>query len=205
MSDPQVPAGLWSEARDPQATRDLYDSWAERYDLDMKAGGMRAQARLTALVERLLPDRAAPILDFGCGTGLMGEALAEAGYAAVHGTDISEGMLAVARAKGVYAALHLADPVAPPTVPPGTRAVICAGSVCVGAGPPALLGQLAATMEPGALLMLTYNDDTLRDAGYMEALTALQVDGTLRLDHAEYGEQLPALGRGATIYALTRL
>ena len=50
---------------------------------------------------------AAPVLDAGAGTGLVGEWLGILGYPEVEALDISEGMLAVARAKGVYRALHV--------------------------------------------------------------------------------------------------
>ena len=41
--------------------------------------------------------------------------------------------------------------------------------------------------------------------GYMRALADAQVDGAARLAWAEHGIQLPALGRGATVFALRRL
>ena len=59
-----------------------------------------------ALLARHLPKGAAPILDAGAGTGLIGEWLAIMGYPVVEALDISAGMPAVARAKNVYAAFH---------------------------------------------------------------------------------------------------
>ena len=61
----------------------------------------------SALLARHLPRGAAPLLDAGAGTGLIGEWLGIMGYPDVEALDISEGMLAVARAKGVYRALHV--------------------------------------------------------------------------------------------------
>ena len=46
------------------------------------------------------------ILDAGAGTGQLGVALHDAGYAGIEAMDLSAGMLAVARAKGVYADLR---------------------------------------------------------------------------------------------------
>jgi hypothetical protein len=114
-------------------------------------------------------------------------------------------MLAVARAKGVYADLTQTVPGAPIVFPEGITAVICCGSISIGAGPADLLAKLGEAMAPEAVLVLTYNDDTLRNAGYMGALTDVQLSGLLRLEVAEYGPQMPALGRNATAYALRRL
>ena len=45
----------------------------------------------------------------GCGTGLSGAALAEAGFTTIDGSDLSPGMLDKARALGVYRDLWLPD------------------------------------------------------------------------------------------------
>jgi predicted TPR repeat methyltransferase len=200
-----MPDGLWSESRDAAGTRDLYDGWAERYDADMEAVGMVGPERLAAMLADLLPDRDGPIWDFGCGTGLSGVALAEAGFTDISGTDLSPGMLAEARAKGVYRDLVLADPDAPVTIPQGVAAVTACGSICVGAAPPSVLGPVARAVPSGALFALTLNDDTIRDRDHVMALAQLQIDGVLRLERAEYGPQMPALGRGSVVTALRRL
>ncbi|MEM7710667.1 MAG: methyltransferase [Pseudomonadota bacterium] len=205
MSGPKMPDGLWSAARDKCATRALYDDWAARYDVDMTEAGMVGPARVPEMVAALAPDRNILIWDFGCGTGLCGEALASAGYGEIRGTDISPGMIEIARAKGVYRDLVLADPDAAITIPDGTDVVTACGSICVGAAPASVLGQVSRAMAPGAWLIATLNDDTIRDADHVGALAALQIDGTMRLERAEYGLQMPALGRGATVVALRRL
>ncbi|MEM8850366.1 MAG: methyltransferase domain-containing protein [Pseudomonadota bacterium] len=205
MTGPNLPTGLWSEDRDAGATRALYDDWAARYDADMAAAGMIGPARVAEMLTVLVPDRAVPIWDFGCGTGLCGVALAEAGYTDLRGTDISVGMVDRAREKGVYRDLVVADPDGTVTIPDDVAVVTACGSICVGAAPAPVLGQVARAMAPDALLILTLNDDTIRDADHVGALAQLQIDGTARLDRAEYGPQMPALGRGATVAALRRL
>ena len=202
---PSLPDGLWSRRDDEGAVRALYDGWAERYDGDMARAGALGPARTVAMLARFVPDRDAPILDFGCGTGAAGLELRAAGYEDVAGVDLSEAMLARARGRGVYRSLALAEPDAAVAIPRGVRGVVAAGSICVGAAPPPVLRRVAEAMAPGAVLALTFNDDTLRDGGYLRALADLQADGTVRLEAAEYGPQLPALGRGATAMALRRL
>lgn len=48
------------------------------------------------------------VLDLGCGTGLSGEPFQEHSDR-IDGVDISQGMLDIARDKGIYDALHIAD------------------------------------------------------------------------------------------------
>ena len=85
--------------------RALYDEWAAQYDQDLQAFGYSYPPAIAGLVARYVREREAPILDAGAGTGIVGEVLAILGYSRFTGIDLSDGMLAVARAKGVYAEL----------------------------------------------------------------------------------------------------
>ncbi|WP_343897733.1 methyltransferase domain-containing protein [Craurococcus roseus] len=90
--------------------RDLFDGFAERFDADL-AGGLGY--RTPELLAATLRDAGAPAgegrgLDLGCGTGLSGLALAPL-VRRLEGLDLSPRMLALARRRGVYAALHQAD------------------------------------------------------------------------------------------------
>jgi predicted TPR repeat methyltransferase len=49
------------------------------------------------------------IIDYGCGTGLVGEHLYEKGFRFIDGLDISSGMLDIAASKNVYRKLDVAD------------------------------------------------------------------------------------------------
>jgi predicted TPR repeat methyltransferase len=111
-------------------------------------------------------------------------------------------MLAKASARGVYRALTVTDPDAPVAIPEGVSVVTACGSICVGAAPAAVLGEVARAMPSGGLLVATLNDDTIRDAEHVGELARLQIDGTVRIERSEYGPQLTALGRGATVAAL---
>ena len=46
------------------------------------------------------------IIDFGCGTGLIGKYLAKSGYKNIVGLDISPNMLEECSNSGVYSELH---------------------------------------------------------------------------------------------------
>ena len=73
-------------ARTTDETRDLYDRWAETYDTELIDENDYAQPRRCAeMLARYLKTREAEILDIGCGTGLSGAALREAGFGIVDG------------------------------------------------------------------------------------------------------------------------
>ncbi len=85
--------------------RALYDAWAAQYDQDLQAFGYSYPPAIAGLVGRYVREREAPILDAGAGTGIVGEVLSILGYTRLTGIDLSDGMLAIARAKSVYAEL----------------------------------------------------------------------------------------------------
>ncbi len=146
-------------AKRPADIARLYDDWAGSYDADMAKAGYRHPAIATALLARYLPRGAAPILDAGAGTGLVGEWLGILGYPEVEALDISEGMLAVARAKGIYRTLHVGLLGGDLPLPSGRFAgLVCAGVLTTGhVGAEALPGLLAVT-RPGAVLVLTVKE-----------------------------------------------
>jgi predicted TPR repeat methyltransferase len=146
-------------AKGPDDIARLYDDWAASYDADMAKAGYRHPAIATALLARHLPRGSAPVLDAGAGTGLVGEWLGILGYPEVEALDISEGMLAVARAKGIYRALHVGLLGGDLPLPKGHFAgVVCAGVLTTGhVGAEALPGLLAVT-RPGGVLVLTVKE-----------------------------------------------
>ena len=79
-----------------------YDGWAADYDADLINWGYRLPSAVAGLFGRHVEAGAGEVLDAGCGTGMIGEALHVIGYRALVGIDLSDGMLAVARAKAVY-------------------------------------------------------------------------------------------------------
>ncbi|MEE4276839.1 MAG: methyltransferase domain-containing protein, partial [Halieaceae bacterium] len=71
-----------------------YREWAEDYESDLvDLAGYVAPAICADALLNCLPDNSATVLDAGCGTGLVGERLAEAGVARIDGLDYSTDML----------------------------------------------------------------------------------------------------------------
>ncbi len=94
---------------DSQSTEELknkYDSWATTYDADVSKDWSFMPVNIAQTLSQLVPKKEAAILDAGAGTGLVGEALAQQGYTNLTAIDLSEKMLANAKEKQVYKALH---------------------------------------------------------------------------------------------------
>lgn len=88
--------------------RTLFDQYADRFDRDLTGTlKYRAPQAVAALLERCAAGQGAA-LDLGCGTGLSGVAL-KAFALTLEGVDLSAGMVAKARARGIYDALSVGE------------------------------------------------------------------------------------------------
>ena len=206
MTDKTLPSGLWAP-RSLDETLGIYRDWADTYDDDVTRYGYTTPTRVAEALARHLSDRDAPVLDFGCGTGLSGEALKAAGFTTIDGTDISAEMLALARAKGLYQNMRDGTPGTPPARPEdGYAAIIATGVVSLGAAPPETLHDALGALGPGGLLVFSYNEATLLDAGYHDALRDTQTSGAAVLIEANHGPHLPEKegAQTSTVYVLRR-
>lgn len=175
MADHQGHLGAVYAAGSLQEIARGYDAWAASYDAEMARAGYRHPAIATALLARHLPRGAAPVLDAGAGTGLAGEWLGILGWPRVEALDISEGMLAVAAGRGVYAALHRAALGDALPFPDGHFAGIISTGVFttghVGAG---ALPELARILRPRGVFVVTVKT-TVCDAAFRAALAAFDM------------------------------
>lgn len=186
--------------------RDYYDQWADSYDSELGKSDYRTPQRCAQTLARHLANRAAPVLDFACGTGLSGVALHDAGFRAIDGMDISQGMLAQARAKGVYRRLSQPAPGAPLDVRGhGYRAIVASGAISPGAAPPATIDGAIGSLSQGGLLVISLNDHAIEDGGYRPRLDAAVAAGRAETLEAARGPHLPALGLQSTVFVLRRI
>ncbi len=151
----------------------LYDDWAATYDAEMAKAGYRHPSVGLALLARHAPRGTGPVLDAGCGTGLLGDWLGILGFAPVEGLDLSAGMLEVARGKGSYAALHqLALGGALPFADGAFAAIISTGVFTTGHVGAEALPELARVTRVGGPLVLTVKT-VLWTGGFAEALASM--------------------------------
>ena len=117
--------------------------------------------------------------DVGCGTGLTGVALRDAGFAVIDGVDISEPSLAEAASRLVYRDLAVADIQAPP-LPLQTDGY--AGAICIGvatyvADVATLFDELVRIVVPGGAVIVTQRTDLWDPRGTDAAIDRITDDG----------------------------
>ena len=153
----------------------IYDEWADTYESDLldRFGYSGHRIAADALLEHLT-DPGAAVVDYGCGTGLVGELLGAAGCRIVDGVDYSARMLDVCRAKACYRSTIEADLTRPLDIPDGTYdAMICAGVMGAGHLEPEHFAELFRTVRPGGPIVLFGNATPYVDEGYAARFAAL--------------------------------
>jgi ubiquinone/menaquinone biosynthesis C-methylase UbiE len=149
----------------PDDSIQLYKDWADTYDQDFIAAkgyvGYLNAAKLF-LEQDGRPN--GPVLDVGCGTGVVGMALRDGGVAAVDGIDISQAMLDQARAKKAhdgtlaYTNLIQADLTETIALDSNTYAgIVSAGTFTHGHLGPESLDELWRVAAPGAVCSIAIN------------------------------------------------
>ncbi len=184
-------------------SRALYDDWAATYEANLQDDyGYVAPAIAVAAFVEACPTRDVSILDLGCGTGLVGQALAAAGYGRIDGADISPGMLAEARAKQAYGRLIEADLTRPLGLDSAYDAAIAVG--CFGGGhvgPEHIEGMLDC-LRAGAPLVLYMNAIPYDEDDYPAHFARLEAAGRWRVLSTARSNYMAALERpGWTIVA----
>ncbi|MDO9706973.1 tetratricopeptide repeat protein [Paracraurococcus lichenis] len=140
----------------------LFDGYAPHFEASLLGLGYRVPGLVRRALERRRPAIAAgqaalgPVLDLGCGTGLVGVALSDLPGGPLTGIDLSAAMLEQAAAKGLYAGLRQADIVDALRQDTGAYALIIAADVfCyLGALEP-VLALCRARLAPGGLLVFS--------------------------------------------------
>ena len=140
----------------------LFDGYAPRFETSLIALGYRVPGLIRRAVERLLPEVAAgerrlgPVLDLGCGTGLVGVALHDLLGGTLVGVDLSRRMLEEAAAKGIYTALRRAELSAALREDQDAYALITAGDVfCYLGELTEVLTLCRARLAPGGLRLFS--------------------------------------------------
>lgn len=200
------------EVKTLEETGKLYDDWADSYDADVGGFGYLTPQRCTDALAAFSPDRRAPVLDLGCGTGRGAHHLKLAGFEVVDGADYSDGMLKVARDTGYYRALaqcDLNDPLPPQLTAAQGFTGPYARAAVVGVLQPnyvkgAALGQILDFMTPDGVLVFSLNDHSLETGVFQGAAADLAAAGRVETLFDVYGEHLPATGLRARVFALRK-
>ncbi len=202
-----MPDGFLQRVYDLQTqseTDAYYTEWAKTYDRELAENGYRSPERCAQALARYV-QADARILDVGCGTGLSGRALANAGFTNISGRDVNAAMLEVAHASGSYREVTVSDPADPFPFKPGTYAAVAAiGVIGIGAAPASLLGEAVDALEAGGHLVFSYNDHALADPVFVAALDEALSSGRVEQVFSEHGPHIEALGTTSTVFVLQR-
>ncbi|WP_062217280.1 class I SAM-dependent DNA methyltransferase [Aureimonas sp. D3] len=152
----------------PAFVAGLFDQYAEGFETALvKRLGYRVPDLLFDAVMAQCPEeRFARAMDLGCGTGLMGERLRPV-CAALHGMDLSPGMLEQARRKRLYD--HLAEgDVALAEAPDGALYdLLTAADVLTYLGDLSpVFARAARLLSPGGLFAFSVEADDEAEGGY---------------------------------------
>jgi len=188
------------------ATRKLYDDWAASYEAEIAENGYATPRRCAEALAQAVADHGAPVLDVGCGTGLSGLALKAAGFQVIDGSDLSEGMLAQARARGdVYRDLTQTDLDDPFPFAQGVYAnAVAVGVVSPGHAPPEAVDAILDLLPAGGCCALSLNDHALDDPAFPGKIEQVVADGRAELVFSERGPHLPGIDLEAIVYVLKK-
>lgn len=173
----------------PEDNVRLYADWASTYESEFVSD--REYVLWQRVAEQLakdLPDRGAPVLDVGCGTGLCGVALSQAGFTTIDGIDISDEMLLEAGEKvrgdghSVYRNLVKADLTKSIDLDDDTyQGVVSAGTFTHGHLGPECLAELWRVAAAGAITAISINASHYKELGFAARIAADDAGQTISL------------------------
>jgi predicted TPR repeat methyltransferase len=184
-----VPDDGWlvSGSTSPDEVRGYYDEQAPTYDSTLASWGYDAPSRVAELLLRTLPvDRASQtVLDAGCGTGLAGQALRDAGFAGrLLGVDLSPDSVALAAGRGIYDDVAVGDLQRPLEYDDDSvDGVVCVGVLTYVPDVAKIWGEFCRVTRPGGAIALTQRDDLWRQRRCNEVLDDLERDGRWAVVH----------------------
>lgn len=185
---------VYTAGNDTAKLAEVYDAWADEYDDSVGEVGYTNPALVSTLFARLMPDVDAPVLDAGCGTGLIGWMLHLAGYRDLTGIDLSPGMLRRAGARNCYRSLSTAVLGEPLGFPDAAFAgVVASGVFTVGHAPASAFGEIARLLRPGGIFVVSITDPVYEAGGFRAAIDELAAAGTWERA-ARSGSYLPLPG-----------
>lgn len=214
MTDDTLADGLAAQAdAAPGAVAALYDDWVmSHYDADLAAWGYDAPARAADMLSKLLSGSLSerPLLDAGCGSGLVGAELRRCGLQPIVGGDFSAASVETARSRGLYSDVVQLDLNLPLRFADGQfRAVASIGVFSYLTDSEATVRELLRVVEVGGPVVFTQRTDLWDERNFDRLLSGLSDEGAcdVTVSHAEpYLPLHPEFGAGIGIrYAtLTR-
>lgn len=213
MSAPAVENTLLNGCRnsnDKGTCMKLYDEWAASYNSDLAHASQNYVAPILtaqAAIKASNHSSAPVVLDAGCGTGLVGEAMAKSGAMVIDGADLSPAMLKIAEDTGVYRDLITADLTQPVTKPDQTYDIItCCGTFTRGhVGPDPALREFVRLTKHNGIIVATILDEIWFTGGYQAEIEKLEREGLIRIVSVDLKDYRKGAGDKARLITLQRV
>ena len=159
------------------AIRSLYADWAHSYDAGF-GDAMGYQLPRAVALGFVAAGGTGPVLDIGAGTGLVAEHLTQHGVGPLDALDLSQDMLDVAEAKGLYRDLYAADFLSPDHgLPRDTYlGIVSAGTFTHGHVGPEGLEPLVDLLKPGGNAVISVNLAFFEKFGFAAKIAGLESD-----------------------------
>lgn len=170
-----------------------YANWAESYDDDLINDYTGSRVMVDLLIDFLKNSNNPadqelshkPLADVGCGTGQVGEYLAETGFTTIDGMDLSEEMVEVARQRGVYRELTADVDLNDPLLSEWNNkyaVTLCCGVFTLGHVKPEALRHLVTITQPGGLVLTSTRTAYYIDSNYQEITDQLINESEVELE-----------------------
>ena len=184
----------------------LYDEWANDYDNDLiNEYGYIAPKLTVDKFKALVLKKNLRIIDVGCGTGLVGQALYENGYKNIDGYDISPEMLKIAKQSKFYKELKQIDLNDKPTNLSETYDVlICVGSFGYGALEPIAIRHLIGLVKSGGLLFIFMNAEPFKSQNYQKHISKLETQSLWSVNSIDDYNYMSKLDRPGKLIIATK-
>ncbi|RAL02640.1 class I SAM-dependent DNA methyltransferase, partial [Aspergillus ibericus CBS 121593] len=192
-----------------QHCMEIYTHWAPTYNAEVqsKVHDYIAPSLIATAALNASPTPINTILDAGCGTGLVGQALYTAGATTIGGLDLSPAMLDIAKGTGVYRDLMQGDLTRDLNIPDKVYdVVVCVGTFTLGqVGPRPALGEFVRVVKIGGIVAATVLEEVLVDWGFEEEVGRLEGEGRVRVLRREGVDYVRGRGNRAVLVVLRRV
>ena len=188
----------------------IYDKWAATYNDELRDEAQNYVAPvLVAQVALKSSNNSVKgvILDAGCGTGLVGQALAMAGAKDINGLDLSLAMLTVANQTGAYRSLGQADLTQRIEKADGTYDIVtCVGTFTLGhVGPDPALRELVRVTRRNGIVVATILEEIWVPGGFKAEVESLKAENLVTTVSEELIDYVQGHGDKAVLIVLKKL
>lgn len=178
-------AGSFSGHHTVSSLAALYDEFAEDYEKAYSAVEYEGPKNVAEALRTALPspeDNDSIVLDAGCGSGLVGEAVRAQGFKRIVGIDVSEGMMEHARSKkGLYERVQKADLTKPLSLGDNEfDAVVSCGVFTAGHVDKTALFELIRVVRSGGLICIGCQEHVYEREGFPDFIATLEKEGRLK-------------------------